>query len=86
MRLDNRKILRAPGPNILSVFFCRSINYIKTFQYFLKKKFLVTKVTAAKICNLVESVKFGKVLKEKLISFGKAKNNEPTSLKADCLV
>ena len=34
---------------------------------------------------LVESTKIGKVLKEKLISFGKAKDEELKSLKADML-
>ena len=42
--------------------------------------------TEAEIRNLVEHSKIGKSLKEKLISFGKAKYKELKSLKADMLM
>ena len=42
--------------------------------------------TEAEIRTLIESTKIGKVLKEKLISFGKAKDEELKSLKADILI
>ena len=42
--------------------------------------------TEAEIRTLVESAKIGKGSKEKLISFGKAKDEELKSLKGDMLI
>ena len=42
--------------------------------------------TEAEIRNLVEHSKIGKSLKEKLISFGKAEDEELKFLKADMLI
>ena len=42
--------------------------------------------TEAEIRNLFAHSKIGKSLKEKLISFGKAKDDELNSLKADMLI
>ena len=42
--------------------------------------------TKAEICNLVKSAKIGKVLKENLIIFVKAKDEELQWLKADNII